>query len=192
MQFRSVFTILLLGALSTTQAQAREPFIGEIMWIGSNFCPRGWTGAEGQLLSIAQNTALFSLYGTMYGGDGRTTFGLPDLRGRVAVHAGQGPGLANYTQGSRGGLEHVTLSANQMPTHRHSINASSTATDKNAAGSIIGSPKQKTFDPASSADVTLAANAVSTSGGNQAHENRSPYITLRACVALEGLFPSRN
>lgn len=169
-----------------------NPFIGEIMWVGYNFCPRGWTEADGQLLPISENSALFSLYGTTYGGDGRTTFALPDLRGRVSIHAGQGPGLSVYPLGQKAGVEEVTLSANEMPAHNHTLNASGGAVDKNAAGSILGSPKKKIYDAPVTASTTLASSAMSDAGGGMSHENRPPYLTLRACVALTGVFPSRN
>lgn len=181
-----------LVSMPVKQATADEPLIGEIMWVGYNFCPRGWAQADGQLLQIAQNNALFSLYGTMYGGDGRITFGIPDLRGRVSVHTGTGPGLSSYSLGQRGGQELVTLTANEMPSHNHTINASGGAIDKNAAGSILGSTKQKVYDAPVNATTTLASSAISNTGGNSAHENRVPFLTLRACVALQGVFPSRN
>jgi len=104
-----------------TSSRGSEPFLGEICWIGFNFAPRGWALCDGQLLSISQNDALFSLLGTTYGGDGRTTFGLPDLRGRSPIHVGQGPGLSNYQWGQKGGVETVTLTINQMPSHTHAI-----------------------------------------------------------------------
>lgn len=169
-----------------------NPFIGEIMWVGYNFCPRGWTEADGQLLPISENSALFSLYGTTYGGDGRTTFALPDLRGRVSIHTGQGPGLSDYSLGQKSGLEVVTLTANEIPAHNHTLNVSGGAVDKNAAGSILGSPKQKIYDAPVAASTTLASSAISDSGGGMSHENRPPYLTLRACIALTGVYPSRD
>lgn len=169
-----------------------DPFIGEIMWVSYTFCPRGWADADGQLLPIAQYTALFSLLGTTYGGDGRTTFALPDLRGRVSIHTGEGPGLSDYRLGQKAGLEEVTLTVDQIPAHNHALNASGGAIDKNAAGSIMGSPKQKIYDTPVAASTTLADTAISEAGGDMSHENRPPYLTLRACIALTGIFPSRN
>ena len=191
---------LIIGLLALNKAQAQEPFIGEIRWFGFNFCPRGWTGAEGQLLPIAQNTALFSLYGTIYGGDGRTTFQLPDLRGRVSVHSGQGPGLSNYPQGARGGMETETLSEQQLPAHTHRVNVSSAdglySDGTNGVLAASNASKKKTdvyiYDGPGSGDQQLAADAVSDTGGGQGHNNMPPYLALRACVALVGLFPSRN
>ena len=183
--------VATLASLPVKQAAAgTAPFIGEIMWVGYNFCPPGWADANGQLIQIVDNIDLFTLYGTIYGGDGRTTFALPDLRGRVSIHAGTGPGLSPYTQGGNGGEEQVTLTVSEMPAHNHSINASGGAISKSAAGSILGSPKQKFYDAPVNATTTLGNSAVSDTGGDGAHENRSPYLTLRACVALTGTFPS--
>ena len=181
-----------LGFIPFTNAVADEPFIGEIMWVGYLFCPRGWAEADGQLLRISDYSALFSLYGTTYGGDGRENFALPDLRGRVSVHAGDGPGLSSYTLGQRSGWEEVTLAENEMPAHNHMINASGGTSSKNAAGSILGSPNKKIYDAPVHATTTLDSTAVSATGGGAVHENRPPYLTLRACVALYGIFPTRN
>ena len=156
-----------------------EPYIGQLMLVGFNFCPRGWAPADGALLDIAQNTALFSLLGTIYGGDGRTTFGLPDLRGRAPIHTGQGPGLSNYPIGSSGGAEAVTLTPQEMPVHNHTI------TDlQNANGTDPG----LVIRDGSSAEQVPTSNA----GGGEAHENRPPYLTMNWCIALVGVFPSRN
>lgn len=187
---------IFVSALSclpwTSVNAASEPFIGEMMWTGANFCPLGWANADGQLLDIAQNTALFSLFGTTYGGDGRVTFGLPDLRGRVAVHAGNGPGLSSYRQGAKGGEEASSLSVGQMPSHNHMINASEDKSSKNPNGSILGISRLWIYDAPINASTTLDSSAVSETGDSQPHENRQPYVTLRACVALVGVFPSRN
>lgn len=176
-------------AMPSTHA-ASDPYIGEIMWVAFNFCPRGWANADGQILPISEYTALFSLLGTTYGGDGRTTFGLPDLRGRTLLHVGTGPGLSPYTLGQSGGQEQVTLTTNQMPMHSHSVNASEDRSDKKANGSILGSGA-KIYDAPIVASTQLDASAIASTGANQAHENRPPYLVLRACIALTGLFPSR-
>ncbi len=179
-----------------------EPFLGQIILVGFNFAPRGWAFCNGQLLSIAQHSALFSLLGTTYGGDGRTTFGLPDLRGRCAVGMGQGPGLSNYTQGERAGQENVTLLQTQMPAHTHTLGASSAiGTVSDPADAVIAN-NQVTIErgktiPASAfiqsgPTVAMNAQAIQTTGGNQAHENRQPYIAMNYVIALEGIFPSRN
>jgi microcystin-dependent protein len=191
---------LFFGLLPLSQAQAQEPFIGEIKWFGYTFCPRGWTEANGQLLPIAQNTALFSLYGTTYGGDGRTTFALPDMRGRVSVHTGQGPGLSNYILGQSGGTETETLSAQQIPAHKHGINVSpGDGVYSDGANGVLASAvatKKNTdvyiYDGPGTAGQQLAADAMSDTGGGQSHNNRQPFVTLRACVALVGIYPSRN
>jgi microcystin-dependent protein len=173
---------------------APDPFIGEIMWVGFTFCPRGWAEAAGQLLPINQNTALFSLYGTTYGGDGRTSFGLPDLRGRVPMGQGQGAGLTSRRLGERLGAETETLSIQNMPSHNHQINISQGATDNDASGSIPGSPgRTRIYDAGTAATgMTMASNAVTNTGNNVAHNNIQPSLALRACVALVGQFPPRN
>ncbi len=188
-----IFVAVVMTSVASKQAHAGdEPFIGEIMWTAANFCPRGWAAADGQLLPVAQNQALFSLLGTIYGGDGRTTFGLPDLRGRVPIHVGQGSGLSDHRQGNRGGQEQVSLNADQMPAHSHILQASSSGTTNDPDGSIPGRSKQKIYDTPGRTTVSMAASAVTTSGNGQAHENRPPYLTIRACVALTGIYPSRN
>jgi microcystin-dependent protein len=167
-----------------------EPFIGQIMLVPYNFAPRGWAFCNGQILPIAQNTALFSLLGTTFGGNGQTTFALPDLRGRAALSSGQGPGLSNYDLGQVGGTESTTLTINQMPMHNHTCNAS----DNEVSGG--GSPtnnlvaKGGFFDP--TANTVMAPNMVNTTGGSQPFSILSPYLTLNYCIALEGIFPSRN
>lgn len=178
-----------------------EPFLGQIMMVGFNFAPRGWAFCNGQLLAISQNTALFSLLGTTYGGDGRTTFALPDLRGRCAVGMGQGPGLSNYSQGEMGGQENVTLIQTQMPTHTHTLGASSSVgAVSDPSGAVIAN-NQVTIErgktvPASAfnpgpANATMNPQAISPAGGNQPHENRQPYIAMNYIIALEGIFPPR-
>ena len=164
------------------------PFLGQIQAFGFNFAPRGWAKCEGQLLSIAQYNALFSLLGTMYGGDGRTTFGLPDLRGRSIVGTGNGPGLSTITQGEKGGAENHTLTVGQMPSHTHNIGVNSAAGEevspvgKHIAGITDGF--------AENADGNLAAPT--SAGGNQSFGIRSPFLGIEVCIALEGVYPSRN
>jgi microcystin-dependent protein len=184
----------MLGAVQPGAAVAGgvQPFLGEIMWVPYNFAPTGWAMCDGQILSIAQNMALFSLLGTTYGGNGQTTFALPNAQGRVLVKEGQGPGLSNYTQGETGGTETVTLTASQMPAHTHSVQATNAVADQalpsgnvlaqSATGSLYGT------NPA----ATLAATAVSTAGGSQPHNNMMPTTTLTCIIATSGIFPSRN
>lgn len=190
----SVTTIgILLAVFPGKEVKAGpDPYIGEIVWGGWNYCPRGWAPADGQLLRIADNQALFSLLGTQFGGDGRTTFALPDLRGRVAIHAGQSPGMSKYQVGNKGGQETVTLTTSQMPAHNHPINASAGATDKDPTGNIPGTGKQKNYDAPGAASTALADEAVGSTGVGEAHENRPPFLTLTACIALQGVYPSRN
>ena len=176
---RLISALALLFVFGPLSSQAQDPLIGEIKMVGFNFCPRGWVEADGQLLSIAENSALFSLYGTIYGGDGRTTFALPDLRGRAPIHVGSGPGLSTYVEGEKGGVETVTLTPSELPAHSHTIPELSSpgGTDK---GLVLRNGNGGT-----------TANT-SVTGSGLAHENRPPFLTVRFCVATVGIFPSRN
>ena len=166
-----------------------EPFIGQLMCVGFNFAPRGWAMCQGQLLSIAQNSALFSLLGTTYGGDGRVTFGLPDLRGRSPIGMGQGPGLQNYVQGEMVGSESVTLIGSQMPIHNHLVScASGDPADTSPVGTVPAGGAS--YSP--TANNVMNQNMIQPSGGSQPHENRSPLLALNWIIALEGVFPSRS
>jgi microcystin-dependent protein len=168
-----------------------DPFIGELRLLPYNFAPRGWAFCSGQLLSISQNTALFSLLGTTYGGNGQTTFGLPDLRGRVPLSSGQGPGLSTYTLGEAAGTESVTLTAQQMPGHNHGVNASSgDATDSQPGGHFPAAVGTGAY--AKTSDGLMNQAMTAPVGRSQPHENRQPYLTLNWCIALEGIYPSRN
>jgi microcystin-dependent protein len=173
-----------------------EPFIGEIKPFGFNFAPRGWAQCDGQLLPIAQYQALFSLLGTTYGGDGRVTFGLPDLRGRAALHYGNGPGLTNRPLGQRSGQENVTLNANQIPVHSHTVACKNGAGNSNvAAGNVPAQDAgvQSATYSSEAADGTMDASMIPNSGGgNQSHNNMQPYLVINWCIALQGIFPSRN
>lgn len=170
-----------------------EPFIGQIMIVCFNFAPRGWAFCNGQLLQIQENSALFSLLGTQFGGDGQRTFGLPDLRGRVPIHMGEGKGLGLYQLGQSGGVSEVTLVEPQMP--RHSHNVSLPANDQggrleNPKDSFIASGDNIKFSDSS--DVNMAPLLVIPSGGSQPHENMQPYLTVNFIIALEGIYPSRS
>lgn len=170
-----------------------EPFLGEIRLFPYNFAPRTWAFCSGQLLSIAQNTALFSLLGTTYGGDGITTFALPDLRGRSALSSGQGPGLQNYVLGEVSGVETVTLISTEMPMHNHQVLVSSTdSTAKNPTGNIPGGTASPVYAAPTTGNNLMAPQTLTVSGGSQPHENRSPFLVLNYCIALNGIFPSRN
>lgn len=172
-----------------------DPFIGQIMMFGGNFEPRGWAFCNGQLMSIAQNTALFSILGTTYGGDGRTTFGLPDLRGRAPVHFGSGGGLAPVQLGQMGGAETHTLTVNEMPAHSHSMHGELAIADKQTPqGNMLaltpGNPIYAAPVPAD--DRTMAPSSIGNAGGSQPFGLRSPYQAVNFIIALQGIFPPRN
>jgi microcystin-dependent protein len=164
-----------------------EPFLSEIRIFSFSFAPRGWAQCNGQLLPINQNQALFSLLGTTYGGNGTTNFALPEMRGRVPMHVGSG-----FTLGQRGGEDAHTLTLSEMATHTHQAVASgSNPTVSPPTGNFWAS--NTGFTPyGTTADTAMAPSAVSNTGGSQAHENRSPYLTLNMCIALQGIFPSPN
>jgi microcystin-dependent protein len=173
----------------------QDPFLGEIFQAGFNFPPVGYAYCNGTLLSIAQNTALFSLLGTTFGGDGVTNFALPNLQSRVPLHFGQGPGLTPYNLGEVGGVEGVTLTINQMPSHNHPANASTTRGNAaTPAGNMV-------WARSSGADgiyqnggpnTPLSPQAIGFAGGNQPHENRMPYLALNFYIALQGIYPARD
>jgi microcystin-dependent protein len=171
-----------------------EPFLGEIRMFGGNFAPVGWAFCDGSLLSIAQNTALFSLLGTTYGGNGQTTFALPDLRGRVPIHQGQGPGLSPYVLGQSGGSENVTLLANQMPAHTHAINATESPTTSDPAGAVpANEAANRTQIYGSRPDGTVMSPAMcGSAGGNQPFPVAQPFLCVSFIIALQGIYPSRN
>ena len=167
-----------------------DPTLAEISMFGGNFNPRLWANCDGQLLSINSNQALFSLLGTTYGGDGRTTFGLPELRGRVAVHTGSGPGLTPRQMGQRSGSETNTLTIAQLPSHGHAINARDEGTTDDPTGAFIAGDGTNAFG--SSSNVVMSNAAVANNGGGQAVNNMQPYMVVRFIIALQGVFPSRN
>lgn len=191
-----------------------EPFIAQIELFGGNFAPRGYAFCDGQLLPISPNTALFSILGTTYGGDGRTTFALPDLRGRVAIHDGggsPGPGLSSYKLGQFGGVENVTLSVSEMPSHHHfaAVTDGSAALPVNSTSGSEDSPNPDahilanygteiyTSEPSNgnygaAAPVQGTSVTLSNTGGSLPHENRRPFLVINYIIALEGIYPSRS
>ncbi len=169
-----------------------EPFLAEVRMVGFNFAPRGWAFCDGQILPINQNQSLYSLLGTTYGGDGRTSFALPDMRGRTPIHVGNG-----HRQGQKSGEETHTLSAAEMPQHDHAMMATdNSATLTDGTGRVLGRTTTDVYS-ASAPNTDLATTpagdrAVPNVGGGQAHENMQPYLAVNFCIALQGLFPSRN
>lgn len=171
-----------------------DPFVAEIRIFGFNFAPRGWAFCDGQLLPISQNTALFSLLGTMYGGDGKSTFALPDLRGSVPMHHGQGPGLSPHEVGESGGSESVTLLESELPVHGHTLQAHTVdVADTSAPGpGTTLAPSSGGTLYQSATDTELGAAALAPAGGGQPHNNMQPYLTANFCIALQGVFPARH
>ena len=174
-----------------------EPFLGMIIIVPYNFAPRGWAFCNGQILPIAQNTALFSLLGTTFGGNGQTTFALPDLRGRVSNSSGQGPGLSSYDLGQVGGVESETMTINQMPAHNHLVAClqgdATSARPANNVPAILNVPSDAgSLLYAPTTDSLMAATMITNTGGSQPFSTLQPYLTLNYCIALEGIFPSRN
>jgi microcystin-dependent protein len=180
-----------------------ETYLGEISMGGWNFSPHGFAFCNGQLMPITQNTALFSLLGTNFGGDGTQTFALPDLRGRVPIHWGQGAGLSNYNLAQTGGAENITLTTTQIPAHSHAVNAN--VSIPNAASpsgaSFASSPVTGSGPNASQLNIyqtnapngaTLNAGTIGSTGSNQAHPNIQPYVAISYVIALQGIYPARN
>ena len=173
-----------------------DPFVAEIRIFPFNFAPRGWAFCNGQLLPISQNTALFSLLGTTYGGDGKSNFALPDMQGNAAIHEGQGPGLSLYDLGQTGGSQQVTLLQNEIPVHTHSMMAGPTLAqaDTNVInGNSMGKATQgNAYAPYAAANVVLMSPyELASAGASMPHNNLMPYLTLNFCIALQGVFPAR-
>jgi microcystin-dependent protein len=166
-----------------------QPYIGEIRMFAGNFAPAGWALCNGQLLPISENDALFTLIGTTYGGDGQTTFALPDLRGRLPVHQGTGPGLGSYILGETGGAELVTLTVNQLPAHNHRAQGTSGEADRrNPKGALPARPREAAYADSGS-PASLNASIVSPAGGSQPHSNMQPYLCVHFIISLFGIFP---
>jgi len=172
------------------------PYVGEIRLLGFSRTPNGWEPCDGRLLPISEYEVLFTLIGTTYGGDGQFTFGLPDLRGRVPLHMGQGPGLSSRQIGESAGIETVTIATSQMPAHTHPMVATTASASAvtPGTGNLPGAVSGDTFytsEPASSVAVPLSAQAVGNAGGNQPHENTMPTLVLQYCIAWAGIYPSQ-
>ena len=185
--------LIAAGYSAPASAQGQDPFLGQTMLVGFTFCPRGWLEAAGQLLPIAQNAALFSLLGTTYGGNGQTTFALPDLRGHVPIHVGRGPGLSQFVLGQAGGQASTTLTVSEMPAHTHAMMGTSSAAAGNTpSNNLFGTfASGGIYDNNGSPDLTMNASAVGNTGGGQPFDNMMPYVALRYCIATQGIFPSR-
>ncbi len=170
-----------------------EPFVGEIRMFAGNFAPRGWAFCDGQLLAVSQNDALFSLLGTIYGGDGRTTFGLPDMRGRIPIHAGSGPGLSPRRVGAKGGAEKVTLTVNQLPSHRHDWRVTDgLGQNESPKDAGLAQPTVNMFNTSKTGLVNMDTNSLSKVGGSRSHSNLQPYLCIHYIIALFGIYPSRH
>jgi microcystin-dependent protein len=172
-----------------------DPFVAEIRIFPFNFAPRGWAWCDGQLLPLSQNTALFSLLGTTYGGNGKSNFALPNLQGRAPMHPGQGPGLSLHDLGEQGGSETVTLLESEIPAHSHTLRASSDVGDSfapNPSTSLAASTGAAAYQPSATSLVQLAPEALLPAGGDQPHNNLQPYLTFYFCIALQGVFPPRG
>ena len=171
-----------------------QPYVGEIRLVGFNFAPVGWMFCNGQLLPIDQYTTLFQLIGTTYGGDGQSTFALPNLQSRVIVHQGQGPGLSNYVIGQNAGVETVTLTTSQIPIHNHAAECSSSAGSQSSpAGNLWAADAAGlTAEYSNTQNGQMNAAAIGQSGGSQPHENRMPVLAMNYIISLFGIFPSQT
>ncbi|MDT4968621.1 MAG: hypothetical protein QOJ64_3358 [Acidobacteriota bacterium] len=170
-----------------------DPFVAEIRIFPFNFAPKGWAWCDGQLLPLSQNTALFSLLGTTYGGNGKSNFALPDLQGRAPMHPGQGPGLSLHDLGETGGSETVTLLESEIPAHSHGLTAvEDNGTFKTPAGMFLGGGNAMYIAPNQAVNTTLAGESLAPAGGDQPHNNLMPYLTFYFCIALQGVFPPRT
>jgi microcystin-dependent protein len=172
-----------------------DPFVAEIRIFPFNFAPKGWAWCDGQLLPLSQNTALFSLLGTTYGGDGKSNFALPDLQGRSPMHPGQGPGLSLHDLGEMGGSETVTLLESEIASHPHTMRASADPANAQAPSSAVTFARASggsAYSTTTTGLVAMAGEALAPAGGDQPHNNLQPYLTFYFCIALQGVFPPRS
>jgi microcystin-dependent protein len=184
--------LVTLGTITMVANAAEEPFLGEVRWFAGNFAPRGWAFCDGQLLPIAENTALFSLLGTIYGGDGRTTFALPDMRGRGMIHEGAGLGLSSRVLGEKSGTESHILIANQIPSHQHKLRGDSSGGDSVLPNDRVVSKVGRLRIFNSAPDVNMGNSSIAAEGGGQSHNNVQPNIALTCIIATQGVYPSRS
>jgi microcystin-dependent protein len=194
---RSLILVVFAVFMAAVPAHAQgDQFVGQIDIVAFNFAPEGWAFCQGQLMPISENPALFELIGTTYGGDGQDTFALPDLRGRMAIHQGQGPGLSNYVMGQVGGVEQVTLTLNQIPSHTHTAMGSSAPATTLGPGSSGGSEWATTttflYSSTGSNLVAMGGGTIGAAGGGQPHDNMPPYLVMNFIISLFGIFPSQN
>lgn len=171
-----------------------DPFVAEIRIYPFNFAPKGWAFCDGQILPLSQNTALFSLLGTTYGGDGKSNFALPDMQGNVPMHPGQGPGLSLHDLGETGGSDTVTLLESEIPAHSHGTQVSARRGVQNVPTGMVGALGVgiNLFSATNTNPVTMSSNMVAPAGGDQPHNNLQPYLTLNFCIALQGVYPPRT
>jgi microcystin-dependent protein len=201
-EFHGLQQALISRADLTGGSDMSEPFLGQIQTFAFNFAPRGWTLCNGQVLAISQNTALFSLLGTTYGGNGQTTFQLPDLRGRLPMHWGQGPGLSDYTLGEVSGTQNQTLLVSNMPMHSHPLNGTTAAaTTATPTGNLLatangadsqGSPNTVQIYAPAPANTIMDPTSIGLAGNSIPFSIMQPYLVISFCIALNGIFPSRN
>lgn len=192
MRRRSLLLLLTL-MFALLPAASAQRLLGSISLVPYNFAPQGSALCNGQLMAIAENDALFALIGTTYGGDGQSTFALPDLRGRVAIGMGQGPGLSNYTIGQKSGEETVTLTVNQIPSHTHNAIAASSLSNTVSPAAAYWAPRARTFLFSAPTNlVPMAPGTLASAGGSQPHDNLKPFLVLNYVIWLEGIFPSQN
>lgn len=171
-----------------------DPFVAEIRMFPFNFAPKGWAWCDGQLLPLSQNTALFSLLGTTYGGNGKSNFALPDLQGRAPMHPGQGPGLSLHDLGETGGSETVSLLESEIPSHSHQMRSINDVGDTNipTGNGFARSSGAAIFNASASGLVSMSDNSLAPAGGDQPHNNMMPYLTVYFCIALQGVYPPRT
>lgn len=193
MRLKVLIIGLLAGLAMAMPAHAQDsPFVGQIDIVGFNFAPVGWAECDGQLLPISQYEVLFNLIGTTYGGDGQNTFALPDLRGRMAIHQGEGAGLAPYVIGQMGGEETVTLTINQIPAHSHAVLAGGAADSLSPSDTTWGSSPTNLYSSTGASPVAMSGATIGAAGGGQPHNNIPPYLTINFIISLFGIYPSQG